>query len=183
MLKNIVLILYVIIVGIAIGTSIISGHITETGIIEFGKTAFVEVGSNELEPETVKGDLVIIDTSDKSVKKKDIISYITIEQGQTRIRTNKIVAVTKDSTGAKIYSLRSSTGAKIYSLRREDGTIENIDDSCILGTYQATIPFAGTAVSYVLTRKGFYSVTLFPAVILFILVLFDFLLNLILKKK
>ena len=172
MLKNIVLTLYVIIVGIAIGTSIISGHITETGIIEFGKTAFVEVGSNELEPETVKGDLVIIDTSDKSVKKKDIISYITIEQGQTRIRTNKIVAVTKDSIGAKI-----------YSLRREDGTIENIDDSCILGTYQATIPFAGTAVSYVLTRKGFYSVTLFPAVILFILVLFDFLLNLILKKK
>lgn len=172
MLKNIVLTLYVIIVGIAIGTSIISGHITETGIIEFGKTAFVEVGSNELEPETVKGDLVIIDTSDKSVKKKDIISYITIEQGQTRIRTNKIVAVTKDSTGAKI-----------YSLRRGDGTIENIDDSCILGTYQATIPFAGTAVSYVLTRKGFYSVTLFPAVILFILVLFDFLLNLILKKK
>lgn len=172
MLKNIVLTLYVIIVGIAIGTSIISGHITETGIIEFGNTAFVEVGSNELEPETVKGDLVIIDTSDKSVKKKDIISYITIEQGQTRIRTNKIVAVTKDSTGAKI-----------YSLRREDGTIENIDDSCILGTYQATIPFAGTAVSYVLTRKGFYSVTLFPAIILFILLLFDFLLNLILKKK
>ena len=170
MLKNIALTIYVIIIGIAIGVVIISNHISEAGIIEFGSTALVEVESNVLEPETVIGDLVIIDTNDTKVKEKDIVSYVTLEDGKSVIRTNAIAAITKDKENKNI-----------YSLKKEDGTIENIDDSCILGTYQSTIPFAGTVLGYLITPKGFYTVTLVPAIILFIGILLNFLLNL--KKK
>ena len=170
MLKNITLMIYVLIIGIAIGVVIISNHISEAGIIEFGSTALVEVESNVLEPETVIGDLVIIDTNDTKVKEKDIVSYVTLEDGKSVIRTNAIAAITKDKEDKNI-----------YSLKKEDGTIENIDDSCILGTYQSTIPFAGTVLGYLITPKGFYTVTLVPAIILFIGILLNFLLNL--KKK
>ena len=76
MFKNIVLIIYVIIIGIAIGVAILSNHMTEAGIIEFGNTALVEIESDVLKPETVTGDLAIIDTSDTKVKKDDIIAYV-----------------------------------------------------------------------------------------------------------
>lgn len=167
MLKNIALTIYVLIIGIAIGVVIISSHITKTGLIEFGSTALVEVESNVLEPNTVIGDLVIIDTSDTKVKAKDIVSYITLEDGESVIRTNTIAAITKDKDDKNIYSLKN-----------EDGTIENINDSNILGTYQSTIPFAGTVLRYLLTSKGFYTVTLVPAIILFLGTLLNFLLNL-----
>ena len=70
---------------------------------------------------------------------------------------------------------------KIYSLKKEDGSIENIDDSCILGTYKATIPFAGTILGFLLSRQGFLIITLIPACILFVLFLVNFLLSL--RKK
>ena len=68
MIKNIILTIYVIIIGIALGTLIISMNYNDQGIIEFGNTALIEVDSNVLEPKIVKGDLVIINTKNKNVK-------------------------------------------------------------------------------------------------------------------
>lgn len=171
MFKNIVLTIYVIIIGIAIGVAILSNHMTEAGIIEFGNTALVEIESDVLKPETVTGDLAIIDTSDTKVKKDDIISYVTLEQGNAVIRTNRIEAIVQDENDENI-----------YSLKKEDGTIENIDDSCILGTHKMTIPYAGVVLGYIMTQQGFYSVTLFPAVILFLISIISFAFSLLKKK-
>ncbi len=170
MVRNIVLTIYVVITTIAIAVLIISNHISETGVIEIGNSILVPVENNILKPKTIKGDLVISKKSKKQVKKNDIISYATLEQGNMAIRTNKIVAIAKDSKGKNI-----------YSLKKEDGTIENIDDSCILGIYKMTIPFMGTILAYLLSQQGFYTVVLIPAVILTIIFLFDFVQNL--KKE
>lgn len=172
MFKNIVLTIYVIIIGIAIGVAVLSSHMTDTGIIEFGNNALVEIESDVLKPEIVTGDLAIIDTSDTKVKKDDIISYITLEQGNAVIRTNKIEAIVQDQDNNNI-----------YSLQKEDGTIENIDSSCILGTYKLTIPYAGIVLGYVMTQQGFYSVTLFPAVILFLISIISFSISLLKNKN
>ena len=67
MLRNLILTIYAVIIVIAITVLILSNHTTETGIIEIGNYALVEVESNILEPKTVKGDLVISDKSDKDV--------------------------------------------------------------------------------------------------------------------
>lgn len=172
MLKNIILTIYIIIIGIALGTIILSANYNEYGLIQFGNTALVEVESNVLEPKIVTGDLVLINTKEKTVKEKDIISYITLEQGETTIRINKITAITTDINDEKI-----------YSLTKEDGTIENIDDSCILGTYKVAIPLAGTILNYILTKQGFLTVTLIPAILLFIFFLITFFLGIINKKR
>ena len=167
MLRNLILTIYTVIIVIAITVLILSNHTTETGIIEIGNYALVEVESNILEPKTVKGDLVISDKTDKDVKLKDIISYVT-----SIIRTNKIVAITKDKNQKNI-----------YSLKKEDGTIENIDDSCILGAYKMTIPLAGTIITYLLSQQGFYMVVLLPAMALAVFFLTDFLLDLKKRRK
>ena len=78
---------------------------------------------------------------------------------------------------------KDSLGKKIYSLKREDGTIENIDDSCILGTYKMTVPFAGTILNYLLSQKGFYTIVLIPAIALAIFFFTDFLLDLKKSRK
>ena len=101
MLRNIIITIYVVIIVIAITVLTLSNNITETGVIELGNHVLVEVESNILEPKTVKGDLVIADKTEKKVKEKDIISYITLENGATVLRTNQIAAVTKDSLGKK----------------------------------------------------------------------------------
>lgn len=172
MAKNIIVTLYVVIITIAIITLTISTHITEIGVIEFGKYALIEVESNILKPKTVKGDLVISDKTDKENKVKDIISYVTLENGNSVIRTNQIVAITKDNSNKNI-----------YSLKREDGTIENIDDSCIIGNYKMTIPLAGTIITYLLSQTGFYTIVLLPAIALAMFFLTDFLLDLKKRRK
>lgn len=171
-MRNIILFIYVIIIIISIAVLILSSYRTETGIIELGDTVLVEVETNLLKPKIIKGDLVISDKAKKNVKVNDIISYITLENGKAKIRTNKIVAITKDNSSQKI-----------YSLKKENGTIENIDDSCILGTYKMTIPLVGTILTYILSKRGFYTVVVLPSIILAILFLIDFLLDLIKSRK
>ena len=83
MLKNIIITIYVIIIGIALTTIIFSTSRNSEGLIQFGNTIVVEVESNVLEPKIVKGDLVLVNVNDKKVEEKDIISYITLEEGQT----------------------------------------------------------------------------------------------------
>ena len=172
MLKKIVLILYVIIIGIAIGVIVVSMNRNEQGLIQFGNTILVEVESNVLEPKLVIGDLVLVNSKEQKVKEKDIITYFTLENQKSEIRTNEIAAITKDVNGVTI-----------YSLKKEDGTIENIDDSCIIGTYELSIPYAGKILNYILSKNGFLTVTLIPAIILFIIMLLKFLMEVLPKKQ
>lgn len=163
MKKKILTILYSIIIGIACIIFIFSINRNDLGIIEFNNTALVEVKNTLLEPQISKGSLVLVNTQEKEVEKKDIIAYITLDGTIPSINTNEIVAITEDVNNEKI-----------YSLTRKDGTIENIDNSCIIGTYKTKIPFMGSIIYFLLTTKGFLLVTVLPAVILLIITFIDF---------
>ena len=172
MLKKVILTLYVIIIGIAIGVIVVSMNRNEQGLIQFGNTILVEVESNVLEPKLVIGDLVLVNSKEQKVKEKDIITYFTLENQKSEIRTNEIAAITEDVNGVTI-----------YSLKKEDGTIENIDNSCIIGTYKLSIPYAGTILNYILSKNGFLTVTLVPAIILFLIMLLKFVMEVSPKKQ
>ena len=172
MLKKVILTLYVIIIGIAIGVIVVSMNRNEQGLIQFGNTILVEVESNVLEPKLVIGDLVLVNSKEQKVKEKDIITYFALENQKSEIRTNEIAAITEDVNGVTI-----------YSLKKEDGTIENIDNSCIIGTYKLSIPYAGTILNYILSKDGFLTVTLVPAIILFLIMLLKFVMEVIPKKQ
>lgn len=146
---------------------ILNSYKTETGVIQFSKIGLVKAQSNVLAPKIANGDLVIFNIKTKNLKKGDIITYITIKNNKAFIETNQVVAITQDINNKNIYSLKNS-----------DGAIENIDDSCILGTYQMNIPFLGTVMNYITTKEGFLTITLFPSITLFIIILINFILNL-----
>ena len=172
MLKNIILTIYIIIIAVAIGVVVVSMSRNELGLIQLGNIILAEAESNVLEPEIVTGDLVLVNTEKKEVKEKDIITYFTLENQKSEIRTNQIAAITKDVNGITI-----------YSLKKEDGTIENIDSSCIIGTLNISIPYAGKILNYVLSKNGFLTVTLVPAIILFLITLLNFVIILQPKKQ
>ena len=88
MLKKIVLFIYIIIIGIAITIIILSNSVTETGIIAINNNALITVDNNLLKPKIVAGDLVVVDITIKKVKEDDIISYVTLDEDKTIIRTN-----------------------------------------------------------------------------------------------
>lgn len=162
MLKKIIFTTYIIIIGIACSVLILSNSKNSQGLIQFGNTALVKVETDMLEPKIVTGDLVLADTKEKNIKEKDIISYITLINDKTSIQTNEVAAMT------------TSDNKKIYSLKRSDGTIENIDSSCIIGKYKSLIPYLGTIIDYLLTKRGFWTITLTPAILLFIYFLINF---------
>ena len=155
MLKKIILVTYIIIIGIACSVLILSNSKNRQGLIQFGNTVLVKVDSD-----TAKG--INADTKEKNIKEKDIISYITLLNDKTFIQTNEVAAMT------------TSNNQKIYSLKRSDGTIENIDSSCIIGKYKSVIPYLGTIIDYLLTKRGFWTITLTPAILLFIYFLINF---------
>lgn len=172
MLKNIILTIYIIIIAVAIGVVVVSMSRNELGLIQLGNIILAEAESNVLESKIVTGDLILVNAEKKEVKEKDIITYFTLENQKSEIRTNQIAAITKDVNGVTI-----------YSLKKEDGTIENIDDSCIIGTYELSIPYAGKILNYILSKNGFLTVTLIPAIILFIIMLLKFLTEVLPKKQ
>lgn len=163
MVKNIILAIYIIIIGIAIGVIVVSMNRNEDGLIQFGNIVLTEASSNVLEPEILKGDLVLANIKKKEFKEKDVITYFTKDDNNLEISTNEIAAITKDVNGITI-----------YSLKKEDGTIENIDNSCIIGTLSVSIPYAGKFLNYILSKDGFLTVTLVPAIVLFLIMLLKF---------
>lgn len=172
MLKNIILTIYILIIGIAIGVIVVSMNRNEEGLIQFGNTILTEASSNVLEPKILAGDLILVDANKENLKEKDIITYFTKVNNNLEICTNEIAAITKDVNRVTI-----------YSLKKEDGTIENIDDSCIIGTLKVSIPYAGKILDYILSKDGFLTVTLLPAIVLFLIMLLKFVMVLHPKKQ
>ena len=172
MTRKAIIIIYTIIIGLAIGMIVLNNHKTETGIIKFSKVGLATATTNVLAPKIATGDLVIINTEIKQLSKGNIITYITKRNGKTLVETNQIVAITQDVNNKNIYSLKN-----------KDGTIENIDDSCILGCYQVNIPILGTVINYMTTQDGFLTITLVPSVTVFLLILFNFVINLLKPQK
>ena len=172
MVKNIIITIYILIIGIVISVVILSTNRNEQGIIQLGNTALIEIKNEALEPKIVSGDLVLVNTTEISPKENDIISYFSLENGNSIINTNKIVGIVTDVNNEKIYSLKNT-----------DGTIENIDSSCIIGKLKLTIPYAGAILNYAISTQGFRTITLLPATILFIIILLKFILEIKQKNK
>lgn len=172
MVKNIIITIYILLIGIVISVVLLSANRNEQGIIQLGNTALVEIKNEVLKPKIVSGDLVLVNTAETSPKENDIISYFTLENGNSIINTNKIVGIVTDVNNEKIYSLKNI-----------DGTIENIDNSCIIGKLKLTIPYVGTILKYIMSPEGFRTVTLLPASILFIIMLLNFIYKLDKKNK
>lgn len=172
MVKNIIITIYILLIGIVISVVLLSANRNEQGIIQLGNTALVEIKNEVLKPKIVSGDLVLVNTAETSPKENDIISYFTLENGNSIINTNKIVGIVTDVNNEKIYSLKNI-----------DGTIENIDNSCIIGKLKLTIPYVGTILNYIMSPEGFRTVTLLPASILFIIMLLNFIYKLDKKNK
>ena len=172
MIRNIIITIYIFIIGIVISVVILSANRNEQGIIQLGNTALIEIKNEVLEPKIVPGDLVLVDITKTSPKEKEIISYFTLKNGKSTINTNKIVGVVTDINNETIYSLKNS-----------DGTIENIDSSCIIGKLKMTIPYVGAILNYAMSTTGFRTITLLPATILFIIILLNFIIGTNQKKE
>ena len=146
------IILCVILIPILIAnvTMIVKAQTHPDRVPNFLDYAPMIVLSPSMEPQIMKGDLIIIKTVEADqVKEGDVISFFDDSLGQGQITTHRILAITTDSDGKPVFT----TGGDYNKYRKEDGSWEVAEDPVpvkaekLVGLYQMRIPKVGKLVN------------------------------------
>lgn len=168
LVQKILFILYILIVILATIVTIVVNCRNEQGVIKIFNYTPVVVIEDTLQPEIKINDLILV-KEQPTYQKEDIISYISMNNNQTVIKTGKIEKITVLETNKQIFTIGE--------------TKENIDSSCIIGTQEKTFPKMGKLWKFLLSRDGFLLIFVAPLLAIFIYLLLQFINSLTIKQK
>lgn len=157
--NKVLVILYILIIVIATIITILTASRNEQGIIEIFGYSPVVITDNNLKPNIIEHDLLIVKTQEK-YQIGDIISYISIDNNKSVIKTDIIKSITLIENSKQIFTMEK--------------TSENIDSSCIIGKEETIIPNMGEVFKYLLSRDGFLLIFVSPLLAIFIYLLLQF---------
>lgn len=151
-IRNLVIILYA---AIAIGVTICLLSYNEYKVSEFGSYSLVIIDNNQLAPDFNKGDLVILDKSEKPEIGDKIFFYNTYVRGEVRISCAEVTDALEVTETETTYSLGDNRpiSSEYY--------IGSVDNSTKFGKL-------GTVLSVIESRWGFLILIVFPAAIAFL---------------
>ena len=147
-LRNIIFIVYVV---IAAFVTICLLSFNEMKTTQFGTYSLVIVDSNELGENYSKGDLLIIDNSEKIVAGEEVFFYTTSDR-QININLAKVEEVEFVGDSEYTYTLEGET---------------NVSSKYVLGSSRTTSSIAklGTVLGILESKWGFLFLIVLPALI------------------
>lgn len=157
--SKILLILYVLIIILATIVTILASSRNEQGMIEVFGYSPVIITDNTLQPELVENDLLIV-KKQENYQEGDLISYSSISNRTSVVKTDKIKSITVLENTKQIFTT--------------DVNKENIDISCIIGIKNKKISNMGKVLAYLLSRDGFLLIFVTPLLAIFIYLLLQF---------
>ncbi len=162
---NIVLIVAIVIAAVCTWISFVtqSGH----GAPSIFGIRLLSIQTESMSPTIKSGDL-IIDTAVKDpskLKKKDVITYWTIIDGERVLNTHRIVNI-YDGGDYLIFETQGDNNSSVDPL--------TVHESEVIGKYQFRIPGLGKVFDYLQSSKGFLLIVVIPVFIFFIFHLVQF---------
>lgn len=157
--NKVLVILYILIIVIATIITILAASRNEQGIIEIFGYSPVIITDSTLKPNIIENDLLIVKAQEK-YQIGDIISYISINNNKSVIKTDIIKNITLLENTKQIFTMEQ--------------TSENIDSSCIIGKEEKVVPNMGKVFKYLLSRDGFLLIFVSPLLAISIYLLLQF---------
>ncbi len=151
----------IMVIIIAIITTILLYNMDDRGIMHIHNYYLVTLDKTYKESNNL---IIVKNVAIEKLSKEDLVAYIYFENNQQAIRTGTINNIITTKTHSKIFQVVNERSNKI----------ENIDSSCIIGTYRIEIPFIGLITKYLFSRDGFLIIIVAPLLIMCIYYLFMF---------
>ena len=162
-IRNVIIILYA---AMAIGVTICLLSYNEYKISEFGNSSLVIIDNNELAPDFKKGDLLILDKSEK-IKVGDRIFFYNTYLKDVSVSSTTVIDITEISPSQKTYVLegdqplssdfvigRAETATRIEKLGGILGVIESKWGFLILIVVPSLMAFLYEIVEIVIEIKN-----------------------------
>lgn len=150
-LTNLILGIYVV---IAVFTTICLLSFNQFKVTEFGSYSLVIIDNDELSSQYNKGDLVIVDKSNRIITGEKVFFYDTYDQ-EVHISVGKVIEIEKVTNSESTYTLEGE---------------RKISSQYVLGSADNTTKIAviGTVLSVLESRWGFLFLIVLPALIAFL---------------
>lgn len=150
-IRNLIIIVYA---AVAIGVTICLLLYNEYKVSEFGNYSLVIINNNDLSPDFIKGDLVIIDRSKKIEVGEEAFFYNTYAK-EIAISKTKIINAEEVTEIETTYTL---DGGKLLS------------SQYIIGPVSASVKYSkiGTALGIIESKWGFLLLIVLPSLIAFL---------------
>lgn len=147
-------ILFAIYAVIAVFVTVCLLSYNDFKVTEFGDYSLVIIEDNELSPEYEKGDLVIVDKSEK-IKVGDKAFFYNTYNRQIEIKLGEVVKTEKITESETTYTFEGE---------------RKISGQYVLGTSNNTtvIPTVGTILNILESKWGFLFIIVLPALLAFI---------------
>lgn len=150
-LTNLIFGIYVV---IAVFATICLLSFNQFRITEFGNCSLVIIDNDELSPQYNKGDLVIVDKSNRIITGEKVFFYDTYDQ-EVHVSVGEVLGIEKVTNSESTYTLEGE---------------RKISSQYVLGSADDTtkIAFIGTVLSVLESRWGFLFLIVLPALIAFL---------------
>ena len=168
--------LIVLVIVFAVIVTLMSLSSNENGITNVMGYMPFNIQSASMEPTINKGDMIITKKTDfDELKEKDIISYLSKEQGKTIIITHRVVDI-KDENGTKIITTKGDNNA--------DNDDVQVTEANFVSKYNnIKIPVLGSVLTFLQSQIGFFIFIIIPLFILFVYQLYKFVSTIMEEKK
>ena len=180
-LKVIIDVLLVLFIILAATVTLISLNTKDRGVTNFAGRVVLNIQTDSMKPTIKPGDLIITKKySGEEIKKGDIISFFSVEQDTTIIKTHRVVNVT-NTNGTITYSTKgdNADGEDFAQLTKNDIVAIYKNDS-----YSGTrIPVIGRILNFLKSQLGFLFFIILPLFALVIYELYKFITMIIEDKK
>lgn len=157
--------------------TIISLSTSEHGVPSVGGYVLLNIKTNSMADYINKGDMIITEKvkDTKKLKKDDVIAFFAVEQGQTIVKTHRIV------------NIENANGVLIFTTKGDNNEVADsatVSSSDIISVYSGKkVPVLGDILNFMQSRTGFFICVVIPLFCIFVYQMYRFVTEVVESKN